>query len=570
MPVQVSYPGVYIQEMPSSVHSIVGASQSATAFVDVFRRGPVNEPTRIDSMGDFDRTFGGVWEYSEASYAISQYFLNGGQTAWVVRVTPSGALTAKGSDDFSYLEAMNPGKWGNFIEVAQETVDGEVFNLAIRKIDETSGVRLVKRSEVHRGLTKAAGPRNVTSVLARESFLLRSSLADPAAPLPDESKMTAAAKQLQAARHKLEADQKALAHERRQLEDEKTKLANTGKDTQAVTTPVVSITRVAILNDAANTTFKPLTGGDDGLSIGDLTASLAEVLPGDAGTQTGVYALQQMAPQTYNLLCLPATALITDDVQRRAIQTAATEVCRNDRAFFIADEPLSTTAQEFESSQADLSSDLGADAAVYFPALTIADPRQGNRPRVVAPSGTVAGVIARTDTARGIWKAPAGTDATLRGATPAIVVNDAVNGQLNELGINVLRSFPTYGTVCWGARTLAGADANTSQWKYLNVRRLALYIENSLYDGTKWAVFEPNDDPLWAQLRLGIGTFMHDLFRQGAFAGTAANDAYFVHCDRTTTTQSDIDRGIVNVNVGFAPLKPAEFVIISIQQIAQG
>jgi phage tail sheath protein FI len=123
-----------------------------------------------------------------------------------------------------------------------------------------------------------------------------------------------------------------------------------------------------------------------------------------------------------------------------------------------------------------------------------------------------------------------------------------------------------YGTVVWGARTLQGNDERGSEWKYIPVRRTALFIEESLYRGTQWVVFEPNDEPLWSQIRLSVGAFMQDLFRKGAFQGTTPRDAFFVRCDAETTTQYDIDRGIVNIQVGFAPLKPAEFVIISIQQ----
>ena len=148
------------------------------------------------------------------------------------------------------------------------------------------------------------------------------------------------------------------------------------------------------------------------------------------------------------------------------------------------------------------------------------------------------------------------------------MLTDLENGALNPLGVNCLRNFPVYGNVCWGARTLDGADLLASEWKYVPVRRLALFLEESLYRGTKWVVFEPNDEPLWAQIRLNVGAFMHDLFRQGAFQGRRRSEAYFVKCDGETTTQTDINLGIVNIVVGFAPLKPAEFVIIKIQQIA--
>jgi phage tail sheath protein FI len=185
------------------------------------------------------------------------------------------------------------------------------------------------------------------------------------------------------------------------------------------------------------------------------------------------------------------------------------------------------------------------------------------------PCGAVAGVMARTDAQRGVWKAPAGQEATLIGVPQlSVSLTDAENGELNPLGVNCLRAFPIIGRVVWGARTLAGADQLGSEWKYIPVRRTALYIEESLYRGTKWVVFEPNDEPLWAQIRLNVGSFMHDLFVQGAFQGKTPRDAYLVKCDKETTTQSDIDHGIVNILVGFAPLKPAEFVILKIQQLA--
>jgi phage tail sheath protein FI len=174
-----------------------------------------------------------------------------------------------------------------------------------------------------------------------------------------------------------------------------------------------------------------------------------------------------------------------------------------------------------------------------------------------------------------VWKAPAGIEANLQGVlglsigeAPG-VLTDSENGLLNPLGINCLRNLPTIGHVVWGARTLDGADVLASQWKYVPVRRLALFLEESLYRGTQWVVFEPNDEPLWSQIRLNLGAFMHTLFRQGAFQGTTPKEAYFVKCDKDTTTQADIDNGIVNIVVGFAPLKPAEFVVIKIQQIVQ-
>ncbi len=207
-------------------------------------------------------------------------------------------------------------------------------------------------------------------------------------------------------------------------------------------------------------------------------------------------------------------------------------------------------------------------AAIYYPNILIGDPLTGGL-RLSAPSGTMAGIYAKTDGTRGVWKAPAGTAASLVGAQQLeYTMTDGENGIINPVGANGIRLLNPYGIVSWGARTLLGADDIGSQWKYVPVRRLALYIEESLRRGTQWAVFEPNDEPLWSQIRLNVGTFMNTLFRQGAFEGASPRDAYFVKCDDETTQQADIDRGIVNIIVGFAPLKPAEFVMIAIAQIA--
>ena len=178
-------------------------------------------------------------------------------------------------------------------------------------------------------------------------------------------------------------------------------------------------------------------------------------------------------------------------------------------------------------------------------------------------------MYAATDGSLGVWKAPAGINAALNTAQGLTYqLTDLENGLLNPLGMNCLRTFPVYGNVVWGARTLAGADTLASQWKYIPVRRAALYLEESLYRGLQWAVFEPNDEPLWSAIRLNVNSFMQTLFQKRAFQGQTPDEAYFVKCDSETTTQTDIDNGIVNVLVGFAPLQPAEFVVIQIEQLA--
>jgi uncharacterized protein len=250
---------------------------------------------------------------------------------------------------------------------------------------------------------------------------------------------------------------------------------------------------------------------------------------------------------------------------------AASAFCQLRRAFLIMDPPdnWSTFADTIDPAKGvnNLRIGLVTDhSAVYFPRLII---QENNLPVTAMPSGAIAGLMSRTDANRGVWKAPAGTAANFVGILGLDnKMTDSQNGQINPQAVNALRIFPD-GVVSWGARTMEGFDdSSDSDWKYIPVRRTALFIEESLYRGLKWVVFEPNSDPLWSQIRLSVGAFMHGLFIQGAFAGTTRDTAYFVACDSTTTSQDDIDNGIVNIVVGFAPLKPAEFVIVTIQQLA--
>jgi phage tail sheath protein FI len=210
---------------------------------------------------------------------------------------------------------------------------------------------------------------------------------------------------------------------------------------------------------------------------------------------------------------------------------------------------------------------------VYYPWLMVANSyykagKNSGAPKtvLVGPCGFAAGIWARTDNRRGVWKAPAGVETSLLGVEEfQYAVDDRTQDELNAQGINCLRRMRGLGPVVWGARTLATQAA--PEWRYVSVKRTAIFIEQSIYNGIQWAVFGPNDSRLWASLRLNIDSFMNGLFRSGAFQGQKASDAYFVRCGLgDTMTQGDIDRGQVIVIVGFAPVKPAEFVIIRIRQ----
>ncbi len=524
MPVTPSYPGVYIEEIPSGVRAITGVATSVTAFIGRALRGPVDDPITIQSLADFERTFGGLWVGSSLGFAVRDFYQNGGTQAIIVRLYrgESGAGAKPGQAELSAngldLVAASPGAWGNGLraridgEVSEDLALGfgltkaDLFNLTVR--DTKTGVQ-----EQFRNLTVKESPRRVDRVLANGSGLAR--VKNPpteATPVPAAHKAPAAGKDI--------------------FED-----------------------------DEASSKVADNKKASDGQALGqnEFTGT------GKAAAKAGLFALDKA--DLFNLLCIPPYK--ADGNVDAALVGAAAKYCEDRRAFLLVD-PLSTwNAKDDAKSGVGTVGTKSKNAALFFPRLRQPSPLRNDQIEDFAPCGAVAGVIARTDAQRGVWKAPAGLETSLTGVPQlSVPLTDAENGELNPLGINCLRAMPAVGPVVWGSRTLQGDDRLASEWKYIPVRRTALFIEESLYRGTQWVVFEPNDEPLWAQIRLNIGAFMQNLFRQGAFQGRTPREAYFVKCDRETTTQNDINLGVVNILVGFAALKPAEFVIIRIQQMA--
>jgi hypothetical protein len=528
MPVIPTYPGVYIEEIPSGVRTITGVATSITAFLGAAARGPLNEPVTINSFGDYERRFGGLSTASMMSYAVRDFYLNGGSQALIVRIAngataadislPTGAAAP---DDALPLEAASAGSWGNNLSVlvdynTREPADDNLFNLTVTE----AGGSTEKFLNVS---IDPEDPRYVPRVLQQGSLLVRVAA---------------------------DADGDPIVPNVRPLATE--------EQSSPPTSPPTMI--------PAPVTATP-DSGDDG---SELTPAEYE---GSRDEKTGIYALERA--DLFNLLCIPpATRSGNTDA---SVYQAAMTYCVERRAMLIVDPPAEWGARA-ETAASNARDGLGSlglsgvaarNAAIYFPRVVQPDPLRDRQLETFVPCGIVAGVMARTDVQRGVWKAPAGLDAALNGIQ-ALQVNltDPENGMLNPLGINCLRSFPVNGRVVWGARTLRGADQMADEYKYIPVRRLALFLEESLYRGTQWVVFEPNDEPLWSQIRLNVGAFMQNLFRQGAFQGRTPREAYLVKVDSETTTQNDINLGVVNILVGFAPLKPAEFVIIKIQQLA--
>jgi phage tail sheath protein FI len=538
-----TFPGVFIQEVPSSVRTITGVPTAIAAFVGRTTLGPVNEPIIINNFGQFEREFGGLAVDSSIGYAVKDFFSNGGGQGVVARLyrLPGGApIGATGAATITFdplatpavlrLKASSPGTWVNTLKVIPsletasvraQIADSLGLPATTASADSIFSLRIEFGTNVEtiQNLTLIESPRRYDKVLALESRYVRA-VAPPATGDNTDAKLLLT--------------------------------PGTGSP-PGPSTPKVPVIAGALASDPLQRT--------------DYQGSIA--------AKTGVPALEKT--DLFNILCIPPDVRGADGWTPTdpLVFSDALDYARGRRAMLVIDPPKASSTQSPGDqvlaflANLNLSGDRTQNAVAYFPRVLEADPLRSNTVDGFAVCGVVAGVMARTDAERGVWKAPAGIDAGMSGITGLERnLTDADNGRINPVGVNALRSFPIIGNVVWGARTLRGADELGDQYKYLPVRRVALFIEESLFRGTKFAVFEPNDEPLWAQLRLNIGAFLNNLFRQGAFQGQSTREAYFVKCDKETTTQNDINLGVVNILVGFAPLKPAEFVVIKIQQIA--
>ncbi len=582
MPIAPTYPGVYIEEIPSGVRTITGVATSITAFLGRTRRGPVDEPVVVNNFGEFETIFGALAAAYPVSYAVRDFFLNGGSQAIVVRLyklpappappapgpapagppppapTPPGPAPAGPAPAGPAPAGPAPAAAEGHEGAATLTVNGLKL-VAASPGDWANSYLAVKVDKV--GIDDNVAQRYG---LSKDDLFNLTVVLHPPGP-PTEQFLAVAVK---------DPDPKIGPPTPRRLDRVLTQESRLIR--------VLEVGDVPQLGDAPpGDTAKDKDPTNTDHKVEDLDTFqggvrsepvVAEDFTGKQDEKTGMFALEKA--DLFNLLCIPADT--RDGTTPKEVYQAALSYCVDRRAMLIVDPPHEwgganglLTDPLAKLTALGLSGLAARNAALYFPRVHQADPLRDGQTDVFVPCGIVAGVMARTDVQRGVWKAPAGLDANLNGIQGLEVpLTDDDNGRINPLGINALRTFPIVGSVVWGARTMRGADLLADEYKYVPVRRLALYLEESLFRGLAWVVFEPNDEPLWAQIRLNVGAFMQNLFVQGAFQGTTRNQAYFVKCDKETTTQNDINLGIVNIVVGFAPLKPAEFVIIKIQQIA--
>jgi phage tail sheath protein FI len=505
MSVTTTFPGIYVQELPSNAHTIAAAPTSVTVFVGYshpFKTKRFGTPVELFSFSDYEREFGGFVQsalpgVNDLPYAVNQFFLNGGGDAVVVGLLPA-----------YYNDTPSPPTKTGDITAGQATLDATIVFTARELTDLAPGMTVA--------ITNANG--NVADIVVtygNQQEVFRKVSLDSA---------------------KADFLENRINHNLSTL----------------VTVAHGGAGYPATFTNGSQTINTTLPVGTNGIfNPADYTAVFQADTPLDKWP-------------VFNLLLTPA---VTDS----AVVSEALSFCERKLAFFIMDPPPQDVSDPGTNWIGDFSPPRSQNGALYFPYLQSSDPSTG-APVNVAPSGTVAGVFARTDSNRGVWKAPAGLETIIlntTGVVPTGLMTDPRQGTLNDRAVNCLRNFPGVGTVIFGARTLVYPNtALRTQWGYVPVRRMALFLEQTLKLNLTWAIFEPNDEPLWVAIRTTIESFMLSLFHQGAFAGTKPSDAFQVKCDSTTTTPDDVNNGRVNIIVAFAPLKPAEFVIVKIAQLA--
>lgn len=641
----VSYPGVYMEEVPSGIRPIEAAGTSTAAFFGVAERGPIGEVKKIFNFTEFQTHYGGFLNGYFLAHSVYQFFNNGGTQCYIGRVasgteTASVTIQDRGDtpQDSLTISANSTGAWGNTIMViitSDDDVNPNVFNMTVFH-DNPDPDQDPIQLEVFQNLRmNPASPDYVETVVNSSSKNIRvtvnTSNSNDEEGYSESGAITLGGDLLGANQRKfrinvhndgyrtVDLTDELGAGAVTVLEDIRSAIETTiqGYDPLRESTPAavynVAVTiedtnhlritsglagtdsKVEIVNaedpmeNAAgalslgrrnggtevfgSSPMRPQdTPADDYYFLGDDTVAgaISAVVRGDNGTLPPLDSDYIKAFEWLNtirdvsLIAVPGIGFTT-------VADGGMNYCRNrplSDCFYIADMDRDDISLDDAIDYREQILTSNSYGAVYFPWLKMLDPTGvSSEPIDVPPSGYVAGMYAQIDAKRGVWKAPAGTEAMLGGAVGLVTnLTDIQHGNLNQnlISVCVLRKFPSSGLVIWGSRTMS----SDPEYKYISVRRMAIMLRVSIFNGIQWAVFEPNDEELWSQLRLNIGSFMMTLFRRGAFQGATPSKAFFVKCDGETTTQDDINLGIVNVLVGFAPLKPAEFVVVKISQKA--
>jgi uncharacterized protein len=512
------HPGVYIEEIERGPRPIEGVPTSTAAFLGEAERGPIT-PRLVTSYKDYQRWFGDVFDSTRyLPYAVNGFFENGGKRVFICRIVGDGATTASASFGDFFVRAAGPGTWGT-----------RVF----AKIDA--------------GTTKKADGSSVGFRLRLAYWPAGNEPFDPFTPegrvrLPRPTQIEEF--------DDLVTDETSpdFYGKRLPFVDLDKGETNQGSDNSALGV-LVRNAGVAPGTRPSDGQQPLFGGGDDAVALG--VDDFNGLIAGQRTEEQGLAALER---DPYREVALVYAPNVSTDIAKSIVSH-----CERMRfRFAVIDVPKSQGnpgALDPRSSITDTQY-----AAFYYPWIVTADPRTGAR-TLVPPGGHVLGVYARTDIERGVFKAPA--NEILRGALALeYEVTDNVHDVLNPRGVNVVRNFPGRGIRVWGARTLS----SNALWKYVPVRRLFIFLEHSIYDGTQFVVFEPNADELWARVVDTIYLFLRGQWRLGALFGRTEQEAFFITCDRTTMTQDDILNGRLICEIGIAPVRPAEFVVFRIFQ----
>lgn len=619
-------PGVYIEEISSGSKPIEGVGTSTAAFVGYTTKGDIGRPTLIFKWDDYDRLYGGIRDTGGAlsgdpmGHSVSAFFQNGGTAAYIVRLA-GGAARAQGflehPDDNTQLiqfQAINEGEWANGLRVRVTPKTGGGFNVAVGRGAGSD----FKTTESFSGVTLAAGDPNhiegringqselvAAKVKNVDDYLLGTSTSGDLTGVDFQTLLTktlnvevdGTAREVKFVAGALPsalppgatlANVATIIQDRvrgnvvQNLAVKNFTAAAVGNKLVLTSGSRTGASAVKVTGDAA-ATLKLGAGGADAVertgqqAFDSIISSADDEVVLDAGTNgsapvagdyTGAFTAFEKI-RGISMIALPGQDWVNGG---NIVQAAVAHAEKMKNRMILVDPPAGLELND-EQDVTGLNLPTSTYTTMYYPWVRVTNPYYNaeKNPGVpvtvlVPPSGFAAGMWSRIDGRRGVWKAPAGVETALLGvAGLEFQVEDGEQEQLNPLGVNCYRTLPGFGPVIWGTRTLStNADP---EWRYVPVRRTAIFIEQSVFNGIQWAVFEPNDHRLWSSLRVNIDSFMNGLFRSGAFQGQKASDAYFVRCGLgDTMTQGDVDRGQVIVVVGFAPLKPAEFVIVRIQQ----
>nr|WP_238392289.1 phage tail sheath family protein [Paenibacillus antri] len=546
-----------MEEFDSGGQPLAGVSTSTAGFIGLAQRGPTEGlPVLVTSMNDFKRNFGSYLSenqfgsYRYLAYAVEHYFVNGGSRAYIMRVAPNDAKPASGSAGTLTLTARNPGAWGNAVQAVLEP--SSKAKTQIYEVVGDAKYRVKNGAGFNAGdvvAFEASGEKQYGKVISSRDNVIELEAALEG-DVVDGGLLPA--KVLSTCEFTLTV---AYGDEVEQFEKCSLNIAAANYvEKAAARSNLVAVT--AAPSDAAvhpletlGASTISLSGGSDG-SAGALSAADFMGEDNGPGKRTGIQAF--IDNDQASLMAVPG-------VTEPAVQLALVAHCENlGSRFAILDIPREKTKVPDVLTHRDIFD--SSYAAMYNPWLQVFDPLE-KRNIFIPPSGSIAGVYARSDSTRGVEKAPA--NEVIRGCTGLEVqYNKGEQDILNPKGVNLIRSFSGQGIRVWGART----TSSNALWKYINIRRLFIFLEESIKAGTNWVVFEPNDERLWARVHRTIDAFLTRVWRGGALMGSSPGEAFYIDISRNTMTQDDIDNGRLICVIGVAPVKPAEFVIFRITQ----